>query len=74
MKTEEPTNSSSESTKDDYPTRPQDHKPANLSRKKKVLIFFIITGAAAYGALSYLNESPDPTTWESMRTDYKNTK
>lgn len=47
---------------------------AKHSRKKKFIVFVIAAGASAFGTLAYLNKSADPTTWESMRTDYKNTK
>ena len=43
------------------------------SRKKKIIILVILAGATL-GAIAYLNKDPDPTTWESIRTDYKNTK
>ena len=44
-----------------------------FSRKKRIIILIILAGAS-YGAIAYLHKDPDPTTWESMRTDYKNTK
>ena len=42
--------------------------------KKRIIIVIIALSLAIYGVFSYLNKSPDPTTWESMRTDYKNTR
>ncbi len=56
--------------------QPAQHLVVKLkhSRKKKFAVFVIVAGASAFGALSYLNKSADPTTWESIRTDYKNTK
>jgi hypothetical protein len=48
--------------------------PAKHARKKKVTVFILVAGASAFGTLAWLNKSADPTTWESMRTDYNNTK
>lgn len=50
------------------------HERAKHARKKKLVLLFIVTGLSVFGALAYLNKSPAPTTWQSMRTDYKNTK
>jgi hypothetical protein len=46
----------------------------NSSKKKKAFAIIIIAAATAYGTMSYLNKSADPTSWESIRTDYNNTK
>lgn len=54
--------------------KPVRYQRAKHARKKKLLVFVIAAGASAFGTLAYLNKSADPTTWESMRTDYENTK
>ncbi len=51
----------------------QQYSRAKHSRKKKFIVLVIVASASALGAFIYLDKSPDPTTWESMRTDYKNT-
>jgi hypothetical protein len=48
--------------------------PAKTSRKKKITIIVILAILTAYVIYAYLNNSPDPTTWESLRGDYKNIK
>lgn len=48
-------------------------KSSGKKRKNKIIILMILVGAAI-GAIAYINKDPDPTTWESIRTDYKNTK
>ncbi len=50
------------------------HERDKHARKKKLVLLVIVTGLSVFGGLAYLNKSPAPTTWESMRTDYKNTK
>jgi hypothetical protein len=44
------------------------------SRKKKITLVALLTIITTYVVYSYLNNSPDPTTWESLRSDYKNIK
>ncbi len=56
------------------PRKPARYERAKHARKKKFVVFIVAVGASAVGILAYLDRSPDPTTWESMRTDYKNTK
>lgn len=53
---------------------PEPKTPKKSSLKKKLIALAVLISALAYAALSYLNKSPDPTTWESIRTDYKNIK
>ncbi|MGJ8657146.1 MAG: hypothetical protein ACSHX6_11905 [Akkermansiaceae bacterium] len=71
MDTETEPNSTSQASP---PSPNKRYVGAKNSRKKKVAVFIIAAGASAFGTLAYLNKSADPTTWESMRTDYKNTK
>jgi hypothetical protein len=57
----------------------QDGKSENSDRlrpgrRQKIVICMIAVVAFTLGTLAYLNKSAAPTTWESMRTDYKNTK
>lgn len=66
-------------TKPDYPKKRQSSSSKNKvgvkhSRKKKVAVFIIAAASTAFGTLAWLNKSADPTDWESIRTDYKNTK
>lgn len=56
------------------PTHSKRYVRAKHSRKKKFAVFIIVAGVSAFGTLAYLNKSADPTTWETIRTDYKNTK
>ena len=65
---------SSQSTQDQQASCPKWYSRAKCSRKKKFIVLVIVASASALGAFIYLDKSPDPTTWESMRTDYKNTK
>jgi len=47
---------------------------AKQSGKKKLLVFVLVAGLTAFGTLAWLNKSADPTTWESMNSNYNNTK
>lgn len=53
---------------------PVQYTSAKHSRKKKVIVFIIAAGISVFGTLAYLNQSADPTSWNSMQTDYENTK
>ncbi|MEZ7957537.1 MAG: hypothetical protein QMC23_10830 [Rubritalea sp.] len=50
------------------------HRRSKHKRKKRLVVLIIAAGVSLFGTLAYLDRNPDPTTWESMRTDYKNTK